>query len=100
MLISSFLEHMSRQQATGDYMYISIVTFFLILKQYKLQDLFGENTKIWNGKFSVKYEFIGADTSFIKAILEHGYKHTALVGDDDFHSKVIEHHTTLVFKRK
>ena len=44
LLISNFLEHMSRQQATGDYVFIGIVTFFPYIKKYKLQDLFGENT--------------------------------------------------------
>ena len=103
LLISNFLEHMSRQQATGDYVFIGIVTFFPYVKQYKLQNLFRENTKIWNDlleKFNKKYEFIGADASFIKEILEHGYKHVTLAGNYDIHLEIFEHHTTLVFKRK
>lgn len=98
MLIADVLEHMASKQSQNDYMLIGIVTFFLYVKEYRLQDLLGENLSNTTDK-SGKYNFRGVDNALVRMILEHGYRHQACDAFVDIHSQLLKTHITLVFQR-
>ena len=97
-LITKFLEHMSTKQNVGDYVLIGITKQFPYVKNYKLGDLLGEDLTNQTDS-SDMYNFLGADDTFIKKILKHGYHHTSCHSNTSIHEKIISDHVTLVFQR-
>ena len=97
-LITSFLEHMSAKQNEGDYILIGITKQFPYVKNYNLEGLLGANLSRETDS-SGKYNFLGADDTFIQEILKHGYHHQSSHGDRDIHDKIISDHVTLAFQR-
>ena len=98
-LITSFLRHMSMKQNQGDYVLIGIATLFPFVKDYNLEDLLGEKLSRGTDKLG-KYDFVGADNTFIQEILKHGYRHMSCHSDRDIHETIIKDHITLVFQKK
>ena len=92
-VIKDFLVNMSRKQINGDYVLIGIANHFPYVKEYKLQELLGEDFKR-NTVYG--YRFCGPDVEFVKMILAHGYHHE---GIRDIHDKIYSTHTTLVFRK-
>jgi hypothetical protein len=97
-LIASFLEHMGMKQSHNDYLLVGIATFFPYVKQYRLQDILGENLSGPTDK-SGKYDFLGVDTALIRSILQHGYRHQACDANVDIHTQLLNNHITLIFQR-
>ena len=97
-LITDFLLHMSMKQNEGDYVLIGITTKFPYVKNYKLGDLLGKRLSRETDS-SGRYNFLGADVTFIQEILKHGYNHTSCHKGTSIHEKIISDHLTLVFQR-
>ena len=97
-LITSFLEHMSTKQNVGDYVLIGITKQFPYVKSYKLKDLLGDDLSNATDS-SGKYNFLGADDTFVQEILKHGYHHQSC-HRKEIHEDIINDHVTLVFQRK
>ena len=99
-LITRFLEHMSTKQNEGDYILVGITKLFPFVKHYDLKGLLGDDLSRETDS-SGKYNFLGADDSFIQEILKHGYHHQSCHGErKDIHEDIIENHVILVFQRK
>ena len=97
-LITNFLQHMSRKQNRDDYILIGITKLFPYVKNYNLKELLGVGLSRGTDS-SGMYNFLGADDSFIKEILKHGYHHTSCHTNTSIHEKIISDHITLVFQR-
>ena len=98
-LITAFLHHMSTKQNQGDYVLVGITKKFPYVKNYNLGEVLGEGLSKGTDK-SGKYYFRGADETFIKEILKHGYQHMSCHSDADIHNGIIHDHITLVFQKK
>lgn len=92
-LLVTFLQHMASKQDPGDYTLLGIANLFPYVKNYKLEELLGEN--LARGHVH-GYEFLGADRKFVRELLQYGYKHE---GCKDIHNGIIEYHITLVFRK-
>ena len=101
-LICRFLEHMSRNQSQGDYTLIGIATYYPWVKEYKLDELLGEDLSGKDGTMlsALNYKFLGADKTLIKKILKFGYRHLACEQGVDIHFTLFDTHCTLVFQKK
>ena len=63
------------------------------MKNYKLGELLGDglaNTRTYT------YEFLGADQTFVRELLQYGYHHKGCV---ERHDDFLHSHITLVFRR-
>ena len=96
-LITEFLKHMSTKQNKDDYILIGISKHFPYVKNYNLEGLLGANLSRETDS-SGKYNFLGADDTFIQEILKHGYHHQSC-HRIEIHEDIIEKHVTLVFQR-
>jgi hypothetical protein len=95
-LVEGFLDHMAEKKAK--YVLIGITTsnYNNYMSRYELENILkveGEQLK----SCKLEYDFVGADQSLIHDLLRHGYKHE---GFSEIHSKILDKHLTLVFKRK
>ena len=97
-LITEFLEHMSTKQNVGDFALIGITKQFPYVQNYNLEGLLGANLSRGTDS-SGKYNFLGADDTFVQEILKHGYHHQSCHDDRDIHDKIISDHVTLIFQR-
>ena len=99
-LITDFLQHMSTKQDKDDYVLIGITKLFPYVTNYELGDLLGDGLSGETDK-SGKYNFIGADDTFIQGILKHGYHHISchFGSGTDIHEEIIFNHITLIFQR-
>ena len=92
-LIAGFLYHMALKQDPGDYALVGIVNEKQCVEQYNLEELLGVDL-CGPAHF---YKFLGADKSFVRELLQYGYRYEGC-GDD--HSKFLNDHITLVFRRQ
>ena len=93
-LVAGFFKHMVGKQRRGDYALVGITDMFPYVKNYKLQELLGEDLA---NDHALGYQFLGADTKFIRELLQYGYHHQ---GCQDIHNKLLKFHITLLFCRK
>ncbi len=98
-LILDFLLNMVRVDLnSGCFVCIGITKKFPYIKNYYLENILGRGLSC-DGTTEVlkKYDFMGADDTFIKEIISYGYRHQGL---RDIHDDIFDHHVTLVFKKK
>lgn len=93
-LVRNFLTHMESKQSPGDYLLIGIVNQFPYVTEYGLGELLGVNL---SQQYVGQYRFLGADTTLVREILQHGYRHQAI---KDIHGQVLHDHVTLVFQKQ
>ena len=65
-LVASFLEHMVDKQCHADYALVGIVSKSPYVKNYKLQELLGEELA---NDDAHSYQFLGADKKFVRELL-------------------------------
>ena len=92
-LIATFLNHMEEMQEFGDHTLVGIVNDKQCVQQYNLEELLGVDLR---GPAHC-YQFLGADKSFVRELLQYGYHYEGCVGD---HSRFLNDHITLVFCRQ
>jgi hypothetical protein len=95
-LVEGFLDHMAEKKAKYVLIGITTSTYNNYMSRYELENILkveGEQLK----SCKLEYDFVGADQSLIHDLLRHGYKHE---GFSEIHSKILDKHLTLVFKRK
>ena len=92
-LLVTFLQHMASKQDPGDYALLGIVSQFEYIMRYSLKELLGENLACDHAH---GYQFLGADTKFVRELLQYGYKHEGHKGCDN---DIIKLHITLVFRK-
>jgi hypothetical protein len=97
-LITSFLKHISTRQNKNDFVLIGITKQFPYVKNYNLEVLLGVKLSRKTDS-SGMYDFLGADDTFVKEILKHGYHHQSCHDGTDIHENIISDHVTLIFRR-
>ena len=95
-LLRKFLQQMCCRQSQNDYVLIGIANTDPYIQGYGLHKLLGDRL---SSADCYGYNFLGADTTLIKKILQFGYKHQSVVPHRKIHKKILHHHATLVFKK-
>ena len=93
LLVTNFLQYMADKQGPRDYALVGIVSTYKYVQKYNLKELLGENLARGHAH---GYQFLGADTKFVRELLQYGYKHE---GYYDIHNRLIKSHITLVFRK-
>ena len=96
-LLRDFLQNMNEQQNCPNYVFIGFTSQttekYTTVHTYQIEQLLAYAP-------TVGYKFIGADNSFIKEMLAHGYRHKCTDENLDFHERLFHAHATLVFEKK
>ena len=97
-LLRDFLKNMNQQQKCHDYVLIGIQNMKEVpgdgsVEHFKIEKLLAYAS-------TVGYNVVGVDTSFVREMLEYGYKHKCVDENLEIHEVLFHSHVTLVFEKE
>ena len=97
-LLRDFLQNMNGHQKCHDYVLIGIQN--IKDSPYPGSAKTFETEKLLAHALTVGYKLIGLDTSFVREMLEYGYKHKCVDENLERHEFLFYSHVTLVFEKQ